>query len=445
MAMKREKRSDLRALRLILPAAMMLLTALLSIFFNRTGFLCPAIAALAAADLVLRLRAGRLRGERPVIVILDAVILISQAVALIRGLFYTTLIVCVISLVCGAVLLFLTLYDPPAKKRTVRAVGCVLSLLLLLVCAFPVALDIDPDLFFRYGMQGDVMSHEPQTAETVREDGVRVLTDVVYPSEYPNDTMNIFLTPENRGTMFYIHGGGFVIGDKDWEKQNAYLEKWIENGYNVVSIDYALAPQVRIEAQIRQCGGALAYFVGNAETYGVDPQKIVLFGDSAGGCLSGLLTAANASPDCAAALGVEPLPGGTKIRGWISVSGLLDVDRTGKTNDDLKSWGFQLMIISGLHKTAYVGSPLAKKASVLTWLSADLPPCYLSDGNRGTFTDQARDAVERLTELGVKVESNFIPPETAELPHIWELDVENNALAAENFEKTLAFVNGIME
>ncbi|MBQ6163038.1 MAG: alpha/beta hydrolase [Clostridia bacterium] len=441
----KKKPSDLRALRLILPAATMLLTALLSIFFNRTVLLCPAIAVLAAADLVLRLRAAKMSGGKPVTGILDAVIILSQAVALIRGAFYPTLLSCIVSLVCGAVLLFLTLYETPAKKKGVRAAGCVFSLVFLLVCVFPVAIDINPDLFFRYGMQGDVMSHETKTAESTREDGVRVLTDVVYPSEYPNNTMNIFLAPENRGTMFYIHGGGFVIGDKDWEKQNAYLEKWIENGYNVVSIDYALAPQYRIEAQIRQCGGALAYFVENAGKYGVDPNKIVLLGDSAGGCLSGLLTAANASPDCATALGLEPAENGVKVRGWISISGLLDVDRTGKTNNDLKSWGFQLMVISGLHKTAYVGSPLAKKTSVLTWLSADFPPCYISDGNNGTFTDQARDAVERLTELGVKVESNFIPPEKAQLPHIWELDVDGNGLAAENFEKTLAFVNKIMK
>ncbi len=443
--MKQENRTDFRVLRRILPAAVMFLTALLSIFFNRTAFLCPAIAVLAAADFVLRLRAGKINGKKPALVLFDAAILISQAAALIRGAFFTTLIVCVVSLICGAALLFLTLFGAHSKKKGVRAAGCVLSILLLLVCAFPVALDINPDLFFRYGMQGDVMSHEPQTAETMREDGVKVYTDAVYPSEYPNNTMNVFLAPENRGTMFYIHGGGFVIGDKDWEKQNAYLEKWIENGYNLVSIDYALAPQCRIEAQIRQCGEALSYFVANAAAYGVDPGRIVLLGDSAGGCLSGLLTAANASPECAAALGIEPLPGGTKIRGWISISGLLDVDRTGKTNDDLKSWGFQLMVISGLYSPRYVGSPLAEKASVLTWLSADFPPCYISDGNSGTFTDQALDAVARLTELDVPIGSNFIPAETAKLPHIWELDVNENELAAENFEKTLAFVNEIMK
>lgn len=443
--MKQENRTDFRALRLILPAAVMFLTALLSIFFNRTALLCPAIAVLAAADFILRLREAKIRGKKPVLGVPDSVIFISQAVALIRGSFYSTLIMCVVSLVCGAALLFLTVFERSAKKKGVRAAGCVLSILLLLACAFPVALDVNPDLFFRYGMQGDVMSQEPKTAEATREDGVKVYTDAVYPSEYPNNTMNIFLAPENRGTMFYIHGGGFVIGDKDWEKQNAYLEKWIENGYNVVSIDYALAPQYRIEAQIRQCGEALSYFVSNAAAYGIDPNKIVLLGDSAGGCLSGLLTAANASPDCAAALGLSPLPGNTRIRGWISISGLLDVDRTGKTNNDLKSWGFQLMVISGLHKSSYVGSPLAKKASVLTWISADFPPCYVSDGNSGTFTDQARDAVGRLTELGVKVESNFVSPETATLPHIWELDVNGIPLAAENFEKTLAFVNEIMK
>lgn len=434
--MKREsgRRKDRRAARCALAAIMLCLCALLAVFYHRTLLLGGAVVLTAALDILLG--AGS-RGRR--LLIFDLAVLLPMIPAMVIGSYIAVLIAVTVSFVSAAVLFFCALKK---KKRSARMLLAVLFVVLL---AVPPALDWCPDPLFRFVMQQGVMAHTAQPEDTVRADGVRVLRDLTYTSAYPNNTANLFLAKENRGTVFYIHGGGFVLGDKDVASQNGYLEKWIENGYNVAAIDYALAPQYRIEKQIVQCGEALAWFFETAPVYGIDPARTVLAGDSAGGCLSGLLTAAYSSPAAAARLGVAPSSAnGGRIRAWISVGSVSDAKRIGDTNLDTNSWGFNLMGVCAFGSPAYAGSEAAQAMSVLHWVNADFPPCYLSDGNTGTFTDQAQDTAAALAALGVRAEIHIVPIETAKRLHVFELDAQNDPVAAENFQKTLAFVNDVI-
>lgn len=312
------------------------------------------------------------------------------------------------------------------------------------IIVLPIVLGWYPDPFFRYVMQEGVMKHVPAPSDYVREDGVRVIEDVEYPSVYPNNTMLMFLTPENRGTVFFVHGGGFVLGDKK-TAGNAYFRNWLGAGYNVVSFDYALAPQYRADKQIVQCGEALRYFTEHAHEWGVDRERIVLAGESAGGCLSGLLAEGSVSPELASDLGVPTRDEyGASIRGWISIGGLVDVPRFGQTNDDLDSWAFNLMGVCAFHDPDYSSSETAQKFSVLKNASAGFPPSFISDGNHGTFTSQGEDLAEKLRSLGVRVETNFVPMEAGKREHVFEMHPDIDPVAADNFGRTLAFVDEIM-
>ena len=81
---------------------------------------------------------------------------------------------------------------------------------------------------------------------------------------------------------------------------------------------------------------------------------------------------------------------------------------------------------------------------MLAQATAAFPPAFLSDGNRGTFTEQGKALAQKLQSLGVRVETNFIPPEAGARTHVFELHPDTDPLAAENFEKTLAFVQEIL-
>ncbi|XP_070615152.1 arylacetamide deacetylase-like 4 [Erythrolamprus reginae] len=89
--------------------------------------------------------------------------------------------------------------------------------------------------------------------------------------------------PENRGGLVWIHGGGGIAGGfKSHERLCRFFAQ--ESASVVISIRYPLAPEHLYPAQQRSCYRAVSYFLKHAEDFGVGPQRIVLGGDSFGGC-----------------------------------------------------------------------------------------------------------------------------------------------------------------
>lgn len=94
-------------------------------------------------------------------------------------------------------------------------------------------------------------------------------------------------TPDNANgsAILYTHGGGWVgghLGVCD-EPARAMAN---ETGAVVVATSYRLAPEARFPAQTDDVYAALEWLRANAERLGVDPQRIAVVGDSAGGNLA---------------------------------------------------------------------------------------------------------------------------------------------------------------
>ena len=88
--------------------------------------------------------------------------------------------------------------------------------------------------------------------------------------------------------LLWLHGGGWVIGDLDTADATARsLAK--RSGAVVVSVDYRLAPEHRAPAALDDCQAALTWCLENAELLGIDPTKVAVGGDSAGGNLAAAL------------------------------------------------------------------------------------------------------------------------------------------------------------
>lgn len=86
--------------------------------------------------------------------------------------------------------------------------------------------------------------------------------------------------------LVYIHGGGWVAGNRD--ARSADLRWFADRGWLTISVDYALSSADRhlwnvVQGQIA-C--ALTWVAGNAASYGGDPARLSLSGDSAGGNLA---------------------------------------------------------------------------------------------------------------------------------------------------------------
>lgn len=88
--------------------------------------------------------------------------------------------------------------------------------------------------------------------------------------------------------LIFAHGGGWVIGDRD---SHDYVCRKFANdaGCVVVSIDYRLAPEHKFPAAIDDSLAAARYIADQAQALGVDPKRLAVGGDSAGGNISAVL------------------------------------------------------------------------------------------------------------------------------------------------------------
>ncbi len=105
-------------------------------------------------------------------------------------------------------------------------------------------------------------------------------------------------------TILYIHGGGWANGSK--EQYVLWFLPYLELGMRVVSVQYRLSAAAPAPAAVEDCRCAFRWVVRNAAGYGIDANRIVITGGSAGGhlaLLTGMLSPA-AGFDCP---GEEPL------------------------------------------------------------------------------------------------------------------------------------------
>lgn len=102
--------------------------------------------------------------------------------------------------------------------------------------------------------------------------------------DYPSGDKKLF------PVVMFLHGGGWVTGDKAALDSKKWIPEFAKAGFAVVSVNYRLAPETTFPGPVEDVKAALQFIINNSQKYNLDKDKIAIVGTSAGANL-GMLAA----------------------------------------------------------------------------------------------------------------------------------------------------------
>lgn len=234
------------------------------------------------------------------------------------------------------------------------------------------------------------------------------VSEAFAPSEHGPDVRLVIQNPPSRnaarGAILHVHGGGMVVGTADTSISKFPLA--LEHDVVIASVDYRLAPETPFPGPQEDNYAALLWLVEHSAELGVDPTRIAVMGESAGGGLAASL--AQMSRD----------RGGPRLAGQVLVYPMLDW-RTGGAEcqhnnrhtgewiwtRDKNRFGWEAL------RGDYAPTDARKGwfSPVLADDLSDLAPAYIVTGALDLFLDEDLAYARRLIDAGVPCELHVYP------------------------------------
>ena len=253
------------------------------------------------------------------------------------------------------------------------------------------------------------------------------------PEGAPDITVRVYRPADATGTLpgiYFIHGGGMILGNVEGE--SAVAEELCEQvGAVVVSVEYRLAPEHPHPAPSEDCYAGLVWMARNAAELGFDPDRLAVYGGSAGGGLTiavVLMARDRGFPAIRFQMPIYPMIDDTNETP--SSHEITDIgiwDRAA----NIEAWQWYL---GGGKPDQYAAPARAEDLS-------GLPPTFIDVGTVDLFRDEDIAFATRLMQAGVPTELHVNPgayhaseafaPQTALSQRIWErrFDALRRALA----------------
>jgi acetyl esterase/lipase len=243
-----------------------------------------------------------------------------------------------------------------------------------------------------------------RTAPPPEPDADGAVRDAAYvPGGHERQVLDLYLpkAPKGAPLVVWVHGGAWRGGSK--ANPPALALALVKEGYAVASVNYRLSQHAAFPAQVEDCKAAVRWLRANAKTYGYDPDRVGVWGASAGGHLAALLGTAGdvADWDAGPHKGVS-----SRVRAVVDFFGPTDLTRM---NEQAGKLGKQDHDNADSPEAKLLGGPVqenkgkAAKANPITYASKDDPPFLIVHGDRdGTVpVGQSELLHEALKKAGV--------------------------------------------
>jgi acetyl esterase/lipase len=234
---------------------------------------------------------------------------------------------------------------------------------------------------------------EPLDMRVVVPGNVSANWDLVFQKTDKTELKLDLFTPKNPAKVpplvVMIHGGCWISGSR---KDYAYYGiKLAQLGYAAASIDYRLSQEATYPAAIEDARTAIQWLKDHAKTYNFDPERIALFGGSAGGHMVEYLGYAANTPTKQHQQGPGP-----KVKAIVAFYGWSDLTDPAVTEP---YWN------EAFFGNKYADAPeVYKEASPLTHVSKQSPPTLLLHGTIDTIVP-----ISQSVKLVEKLETNNVP------------------------------------
>jgi acetyl esterase len=200
--------------------------------------------------------------------------------------------------------------------------------------------------------------------------------------------------------LVFFHGGGWVIGDMD--SHDVVCRKLADEGeLIVVSVDYRLAPEHKFPAAVDDAIAATKWIAEHAKQHGIDPSRLMVGGDSAGGNLAAVVAVAARDGN------------GPAIAGQMLIYPAIDFAMTHASHREPETSILLTHSVIQWFRDHYLNGA----ADVHDWRASPsrattlvgLPPAYVLTAGADPLRDEGDEYAHRLKEAGVAVTYRHFP------------------------------------
>ena len=206
--------------------------------------------------------------------------------------------------------------------------------------------------------------------------------------------------PGTLPVLIYFHGGGWVWSSLDTHDRLC-REYAVASGCAVVSVDYALSPEAQFPQALEECAAVTRHLAAHGAEWGLDPTRIAVGGDSAGGNLA--LGASLYLRD-AVHLG---------LRGIMALYPVCDADFSRPSYGRFGRGGYFLTEEKmRFYWDAYAPDPATRHNPLAAPLRADLrrlPPTFVQLAELDVLHDEGQEMAARLAAAGVNTTLDVVP------------------------------------